>query len=96
MFLGSRALRALQISLKVAYEAGTQHMMLHSEFCAVWPSLSKVAGKRIWLINIHSELLPATLRGRWPVPRWQKGGKLNKAQGNQTCDFRTKTFRKCR
>ena len=31
----------------------THVMMLHSEFCAVCPSLSDVSAKRILLINIH-------------------------------------------
>ena len=36
-------------------------MMLHSEFCAVWLSLSDVTGKKTLLINIHIERVPATL-----------------------------------
>ena len=39
MFLelrASRVLRALQISLRVAFYAKTRIMMLHSEFCVVW------------------------------------------------------------
>ena len=58
---GLRALRALQISLKVAGKAGTRVNMLCSKFRATWPSLSNVTGERIWLINIHIERVPATL-----------------------------------
>ena len=39
-------------------------MMLHSEFCAVWLSLSDVTGKITLLINIHIERVLATLRLR--------------------------------
>ena len=37
-------------------------MMLHSEFRAVWLSLSGVLAKITLLINIHIEQVPATLR----------------------------------
>ena len=40
-------------------------IMLHSEFCAVWFSLSDVPGKRILLINIHIEWVPATYHSKF-------------------------------
>ena len=51
VFLRMRALRTF-VDLLIVADDGTQHTILHSEFCAVWLSLSKVASKRIWLINI--------------------------------------------
>ena len=42
-------------------QARTHIMMLHSEFCAVWLSLSDDTGKRTLHINIHIEQVPATL-----------------------------------
>ena len=50
----SCVLRALQVSPGVACYARTHIMMLHTEFCTVWLSLSNVRGKIILLISKSS------------------------------------------